>query len=166
MPDDDFFFDLGGHSLLGAAIVSELAAATRLPLELRDLYLAPTPREFAGYLGRLDRRLGEYRARLAAGFELGVVADALAELGAAAADALLPAEVTVSYAAADGSSRATLLRRARGNGACGRLPTEGETVLIRRGDQIVRMDIESGPGTRHLRITDAPAEDSDAAARR
>lgn len=79
-PDDDFFFDLEGNSLLAASIVSELSLSTGLPVELRDLYLAPTPREFAGYLDHLNRRLGEYRTNLAAGFDLGVIADALAEL--------------------------------------------------------------------------------------
>jgi hypothetical protein len=160
-PDDDFFFDLEGNSLLAASIVSELSLSTGLPVELRDLYLAPTPREFAGYLDHLNRRLGEYRTNLAAGFDLGVIADALAELGASAADALLPEEVTLAYGDVDGS-RVALLRQARGNGACTRLPMHGGDVLIRRGGTVLRFDCDSDPAGVRILVTDHPTGSSDA----
>ncbi|ABG99694.1 MULTISPECIES: acyl carrier protein [Rhodococcus] len=160
-PDDDFFFDLEGNSLLAASIVSELSLSTGLPVELRDLYLAPTPREFAGYLDHLNRRLGEYRTNLAAGFDLGVIADALAELGASAADALLPEEVTLAYGDGDGS-RVALLRQARGNGACTRLPMHGGDVLIRRGGTVLRFDCDSDPAGVRILVTDHPTGSSDA----
>jgi hypothetical protein len=162
--DDDFFFDLGGHSLLAAAIVSELAASTGLPVELRDLYLAPTPRELACYLGHLNRRLDEYRSKTACTVDLDVIADALSELGASAADSLLPPDVTVDYGKAEGT-RVGLLRQIRGNGVCEHM--NGDMVLVRRGEAVLRLDLESGPdGGGRIRVTDVSAEVSCAVADR
>jgi len=146
--DDDFFFDLGGHSLLGAAIVTRLAVTTGLPLELRDLYLAPTPREFAGYLGELRRRLDELRAQVPAGREWSVDAfvAALVELGPAAADSLLPPDATVRLDPGPhdpDQARIAVLRQARGNGSCELL--DGPCIRLRRGDTVVALTVEPGP---------------------
>ncbi|MFJ5673678.1 amino acid adenylation domain-containing protein [Streptomyces sp. NPDC093097] len=40
---DDNFFELGGHSLLATALVHRLGQALGRPLELRDVFAAPTP---------------------------------------------------------------------------------------------------------------------------
>lgn len=122
--DDDFFFDLGGHSLLGAAIVTTLAERTGLPLELQDLYLSPTPREFAGHLAELAAALSRFGQQLAEGWELAPFLGALAELGAAAADSLLPADAVLMLVSGDqdeqavGAARLRLLRQVRGVGQC------------------------------------------------
>ncbi|NUS45681.1 MAG: AMP-binding protein, partial [Mycobacteriaceae bacterium] len=47
---DDDFFELGGNSLLGVSVSADLAAATGLPVTVRWLYTAPTPRELAARL--------------------------------------------------------------------------------------------------------------------
>ena len=49
-PSEDFFADLGGHSIAGAAVVGRVSDYARLPLELRDLYLAPTAAELEALL--------------------------------------------------------------------------------------------------------------------
>jgi acyl carrier protein len=142
-PDDDFFFDLGGTSLLAVAIVAGVAEKSGLPLELRDLYLAPTPRELAAYLGELAGRLASLRARE---WSLDVVAEALADLGSAAADSLLPRGARVSFggaAPASGPARVGALRRARGNGACSHVP--GSTA-VRRQDAVVRLSCAAAAG--------------------
>jgi hypothetical protein len=43
----DDFFDLGGHSLMGARLVSRLRAAAEVDLQLRDLFGRPTPASLA-----------------------------------------------------------------------------------------------------------------------
>lgn len=160
-PGDDFFFDLGGNSLLGVAIVAELAEKTGLPLELRDLYLAPTPRELADYLDDLSLRLAALRKRMAAlgTWSLDVFADALADLGAAAADSLLPETAVVSFGAQEtspgfGQSRVGVLRRARGNGTCIRLPGTG--VALRRQDVVVVMGCAMTPDGLVVQLVEAP----------
>jgi hypothetical protein len=162
-PDEDFFFDLGGHSLLGAAIVTELAATTGLPVELRDLYLAPTPRELAAHLDHLARRLAELRAALpaaapggaAGSFDLETFAAALTELGAGAADTLLPPGATVTFGDTDlGGSRVATLRQARGDGACDRVAGTGPGVLLRRGESLLRLDVEPAPAGPRLHFAE------------
>jgi hypothetical protein len=143
---DDFFFDLGGNSLLGAAIVADLADRTGLPLELRDLYLAPTPEELAGYLRSLAERLSELRGEK---WSLDAFATALAELGPAAAASLLPPAALVGFGPAapvGGAARIAVLRRARGNGGCELVAGDpGPGVALRRHDMVVRITHSPGP---------------------
>ena len=102
--DDDFFFSLGGNSLLAGAVVSTMAQRSGLPLELQDLYLAPTPREFAEYLNHLENRMAQLAAQVPEndGWDLAVFVTALAELGSAAAETFLPADSTLIYHPAAG----------------------------------------------------------------
>lgn len=140
--DDDFFFSLGGNSLLAAAVVSTMAQESGLPLELQDLYLAPTPLEFAGHLRHLENRMAQLAAQVPrdVGWDLTVFVTALAELGSAAADAFLPAESTLVYHGADDDgarrsaapSRLSLLRSIRGRGACSAVPGGEGGYLLRR----------------------------------
>ncbi|GAA0947844.1 acyl carrier protein [Virgisporangium aurantiacum] len=162
---DDFFFDLGGNSLLGAAIVADLADRTGLPLELRDLYLAPTPDELAGYLRSLAERLTDLRQQ--AGdrvWSLDAFATALADLGPAAAGSLLPPDATVRFAPLGatagppigGAARIAELRRARGNGGCERVVGDtGPGVALRRHDRVVRITHSPGP---EVLLTEEPVD--------
>jgi hypothetical protein len=94
-PDDDFFADLGGHSLAAAAVVGRLAELDGTPLELRQLYLAPTPREFVERLSAVRTRLAEVTAAGRVD-PLGAFADALTELGPATARAFLDPAVRLT----------------------------------------------------------------------
>jgi acyl carrier protein len=159
-PDSDFFFDLGGHSLLGVSIVSALAEHSGLPLELQDLYLSPTPREFAAHLEQLGSRLAQLTAQLPdpRDVDLEIFVTALIEFGAAAADTFLPEAVTVAYHTCGAvertppSSRLAVLRRARGRGACSALGAEGPDLLIRRDQSVLRVAIEGGADARTIHI--------------
>lgn len=52
---DDFFVDLGGHSMLAAQVVTELRSKHNLPrASVRDLYSMRTIREFARHLAASD----------------------------------------------------------------------------------------------------------------
>lgn len=51
-PDDDFLL-LGGHSLLGAQLVTRLSERFGVELSLRSVFLAPTPVGMAGEIRRL-----------------------------------------------------------------------------------------------------------------
>lgn len=79
-PDDDFFADLGGHSLAAAAAVGRLAEIDGTPLDLYQIYLAPTPREFVERLAAVRARLAELDTARRID-PLGAFADALTELG-------------------------------------------------------------------------------------
>jgi hypothetical protein len=149
--DDDFFFSLGGNSLLAAAVISTMAQQSGLPLELQDLYLAPTPLEFAGHLNHLENRMAQLAAQVPenADWDLPVFVTALAELGSAAADTFLPAESTLVYHGGVGAqpspvpSRLSLLRSIRGRGTCSAEPGEGSEYLIRRDCSTFRVTAES-----------------------
>ena len=60
---DDNFFALGGHSLLCVRLINRARDALGGELDVRDVFLSPTP---AGLAGRLDRPGGRTRPRLAA----------------------------------------------------------------------------------------------------
>jgi hypothetical protein len=151
--DDDFFFTLGGNSLLAAAVVTTMALRSGLPLELQDLYLAPTPREFGQYLTQLESRMAQLRAQVPDGadWDLAVFVTALAELGGAVAQTFLPAESTLLYHPAAGpgpagaSSGLSLLRQIRGRGACTADRDEGSGHLIRRDGATLRVAAERTP---------------------
>jgi non-ribosomal peptide synthetase-like protein len=55
--DDDFFLDLGGHSLRAAALVSKLRKHARFNhVSMRDIYDHPTIRRLAEHLGESGRK--------------------------------------------------------------------------------------------------------------
>jgi hypothetical protein len=60
--DDDFFM-IGGDSLLAMRACSRLAARLRVDINIRDIFEAPTPRQFAKRLAvagkEMDRDSGE-----------------------------------------------------------------------------------------------------------
>ena len=151
--DDDFFFNLGGNSLMAGAVISTMAEQVGLPLQLQDLYLAPTPREFAEYLTHLENRMAQLAAQVTEsdGWNLEVFVTALAELGSAAAETFLPAESTLVCQPVDGSSRSpassrlSLLRHIRGNGMCTIESGEGSSHLIHRDNLTLRVTAERTP---------------------
>ena len=159
-PDSDFFFDLGGHSLLGVSIVSALAEYSGLPLELQDLYLSPTPREFAAHLEHLGGRLAQLTAELSERGELnlGIFVTALIEFGAAAAETFLPEGVEVAFHAngaverTPASSRLAVLRRARGRGACSAQSAQGPDLFVQRDHSVLRVTLEGGADVRTIHI--------------
>ncbi|MFD8787276.1 phosphopantetheine-binding protein [Kitasatospora sp. NPDC059599] len=137
--DDDFFFDLDGNSLMAAAAVARTGEFSGVPLELRDLYLATTPRELAEHLAAIGARLAELSAAAPATGVLPAVAAALAELSAAAAERLLPAHTVVRTAGpeaqeAAGGRRTALLREHRGAGPCTVESADTGEAVLRRGD--------------------------------
>ncbi len=158
-PEDDLFFDLDGNSLLAVAITARLADRTGLPLELRDLYLSPTPRDLAGYLAELRGRLDDLRSRSgAAGWSAEAFVEALADLGAAAADSLLPAQALVSVepdgpGEVRGAARVAVLRKARGNGTCAVKP--GPVLALSRQDATVEVHVERRAGHLVVRLVEA-----------
>ncbi|GAB7186007.1 hypothetical protein ATKI12_5838 [Kitasatospora sp. Ki12] len=137
--DDDFFFDLDGNSLMAAAVVARTSELSGVPLELRDLYLATTPRELAEHLAAIGARLAELSETAPATGALPAVAAALAELSAAAAERLLPPDTVVRTVdpeaeEAAGGRRIALLREYRGAGRCEVESADAEEAVLRRGD--------------------------------
>ena len=53
--EQDFFLDLGGHSLIAAQMTAVLRGRTDLDLAVRDVYAYPTVRKLAAYLAQLPR---------------------------------------------------------------------------------------------------------------
>ena len=60
---DDNFFSMGGHSLLAARLINHIRHQLDAELDVRDVFLHPTP---AGLASRLDRSAGPSRAPLTA----------------------------------------------------------------------------------------------------
>lgn len=156
--DDDLFFDLDGSSLMAVAILARVAADTGLPLELRDLYLAPTPRELTKHLIELASRLRQLR-RPDGAWNAPSFAAALAELGAAAAETLLPPDAVVidprGGTRALGPDRSAVLRRARGNGTCTVLA--GHPPRLRRPDGILELHAAREPDALVIRLVESAA---------
>jgi amino acid adenylation domain-containing protein len=53
--EQDFFLDLGGHSLIAAQMTAVLRSRTDLDLAVRDVYAYPTVRKLGAYLAQLPR---------------------------------------------------------------------------------------------------------------
>lgn len=93
-PDDDFFSDLGGHSLAAAMIVQRIGRLTGVPVELRELYLSPTPRELMARVAEIELRIVELRRAAAeSSTVLESFARAFSELGISAASQFLHPDV-------------------------------------------------------------------------
>jgi acyl carrier protein len=90
----NFFAELGGHSLAAVSVAAKVGERTGLPVEARDVYLAPTVRELAARLAALQSRLAEL-ARSAD--PVRAVATALAEFGPLAAARFLSPEVRLAF---------------------------------------------------------------------
>jgi len=68
---DDSFFALGGHSLLAVRLINRVRAALSCELDLREVFLTPTP---AGLAGQLNGATGRARPELTARDRPAVVA--------------------------------------------------------------------------------------------
>jgi hypothetical protein len=63
-PDADFFYDLGGHSLAAALVVARVAALMDAPIEVLDLYEAPTLSSFVSRTLTMRDELRSVRAAI------------------------------------------------------------------------------------------------------
>lgn len=90
----NFFAELGGHSLAAVSVAAKVGERSGLPVEARDLYLAPTVEELAARLAALRSRLAELAQ---SADPVRAVATALAEFGPLAATRFLSPEVRLAF---------------------------------------------------------------------
>ncbi|MBA3536015.1 MAG: amino acid adenylation domain-containing protein [Tatlockia sp.] len=63
--DDDFFYDLGGHSLSAAAVVSNLRTLPAMQhISMVDLYQNPTPKKLAEKFSKVDLHSEKVQSRI------------------------------------------------------------------------------------------------------
>lgn len=169
--DDDFFTQLGGHSLTAAAAADEVGQATRLPVEAYQLYTSPTPRELAAVLQAVRERMADLHeaARREPDGPLTALAEAFCEHGVLAAATFLDPGVQLLFIDTDaGTSRSGEgmeyaqdvlweLRVGRGPTVTGQEP--GIVTLRLTDGVVVTMAGKCGVGlVNDLEITYGPAD--------
>lgn len=66
---DDFFVDLGGHSMLAMAVCSRIAASVGVPIGIRDINAAPSPLMLSERIARIEQSIKMARDLLATALE-------------------------------------------------------------------------------------------------